>query len=101
MDPQQLAYKFLTIIQVTRMLGNEFQEMYPQIYNADPKTKIAIKDGLTGMKSDSADFLMEHSFKYPITLILFYDSDIYLESIMRTLTIKLLDVFIFQFETSF
>ena len=36
-----------------------------------------------------------------MTLILFYDSDIYLPSIMKSLAVKILEVFQFKFESKF
>jgi len=28
-DPQDLAFKFFTIMQVTKLMGDEYKEMYP------------------------------------------------------------------------
>ena len=36
-----------------------------------------------------------------MTLVLFYDSNIYLDSIMRGLAIKILDVFLYKYEKQF
>ena len=60
-----------------------------------------MREGFTGMKSDSADFILEHQTHYPITIVLFYDSTLYLDSIMKSLAIKILDVFLFKFEKKF
>ena len=57
-----------------------------------------MRDGLTGFQSDSVDVVIEQAANFPLTLILFYDQDIYCNSIMRSLGNKLLDVFIFKFE---
>lgn len=62
---------------------------------------MAFRDGFTGMKSDSADFILEHCAHYPLTLVLFYDSDIYLDSVMKGLAINILDVFLHKFESQF
>ena len=75
--------------------------MYPSQFFNDANTKLAFRDGFTGMKSDSSDYILEHSAHYPLTLVLFYDSDIYLNSIMKNLAIKILDVFLFKFGTKF
>ena len=53
---------------------------------------------MTGFQSDSVDVVIEQAANFPLTLILFYDQDIYCNSIMRSLGNKLLDVFIFKFE---
>lgn len=53
------------------------------------------------MKSDSSDYVIEHCAHFPLTLVLFYDSDIYLNSIMKSLAIKILDVFLYKFESKF
>jgi len=50
------------------------------------------------MKSNSTDNVLENAAHHPLTLVLFYDSEIYLDSIMKNLAIKILDVFIFKFE---
>ena len=75
-----------------------------KVNNKDLKvsiTKMAFRDGFTGMKSDSADFSLEHCAHYPLTIVLFYDSDIYLDSIMKGLAINILDVFLHKFEAQF
>ena len=57
--------------------------------------------GLTEFKSDSLDFTMQHCFPFPITLVLFYDAQIYLTSIMESVASKILDVFLYKFEAKF
>lgn len=73
--------------------------MYPNVLPNDPNAKIAFREGFTQLKSDSADYILEHNAHYPITLVLFYDSNIYLTSIMKNLAIKILDVFVFKFKS--
>lgn len=85
-------------MQITKMMGEEYKEMYPNQYYNDANTKLAFRDGFTGMKSDSSDYILEHCAHFPLTLVLFYDSDIYLNSIMKNLAIKILDVFLYKFE---
>ncbi len=46
-DPEDLAYKFFTIMQVTKLMGEEYKEMYPNQYYKDPSTKMAFRDGFT------------------------------------------------------
>ena len=79
-------------------MGEEYKEMYPSQFYNDPNTKIAFRDGFTGMKSDSSDHIVEHAAHFPLTLVLFYDETIYLTSIMKSLAIKILDVFLYKFE---
>lgn len=62
---------------------------------------MAFRDGFTGMKSDSIDYVLEHCAHYPLTLVLFYDQTIYMNSIMKSLAIKILDVFLYKFESKF
>jgi len=88
-------------MQITKMMGDEFREMYPKDFYNDANTKLAFRDGFTSFKSDSCDNILEHSHQFPITLILFYDSDIYLNSIMKSLAVKILEVFLFKFEQKF
>lgn len=53
---------------------------------------------MEGFKSESIDFILEHSVDFPITCVLFFDSRIYIESIMQSLAQKLLDVFIYKYK---
>lgn len=83
------------------MMGEEMKEMYPKQFKDDPQTIVAFKNGFTSFKSDSSDHLLQHCEHFPLTLVLFYDSSIYLDSIMRGLAIKILDVFLYKFENLF
>lgn len=47
-------------MKITKLMGEEYQEMYRNQFFGDPSIKIAMKEGFTGMKSDSADFILEH-----------------------------------------
>jgi hypothetical protein len=62
---------------------------------------MAFKNGLEGFKSDSMDFIMQNCAHFPLTIVLFYDSTIYLEMIMESLASKILDVFLFKYENKF
>lgn len=95
-DPQELAHRFLAILRITKLMADEFREMYP--HHHDANVKVAFRQGFEGMKSDSADFVLNHSFTYPVTIAVFFDSQIYLESIIENLANKILEVFIFKFE---
>lgn len=93
-DPQDIVSKFHTIMKITAVMAEEFKEMYPR--QIDSEVKIAFKRGLEGFKSDSIDFILEHSSEQPITILVFYDEHLYKESIMVSLAQKLLDVFIYK-----
>ena len=84
---------------IAKKMGDEFKEMYHKDCVNDVNLKLAFKNGLTSMSSDSCDVVLEHADpqQYPITLVLFYDSQIYLEKIMQSLALKILDVFIYKF----
>jgi hypothetical protein len=79
------------------MMGDEFKEMYPH-HADDPEVKMALKNGLEGFKSDALDFIIDHSTDFPLAIVLFYDSRIFIESIMQSLSTKLLDVFIYKYK---
>jgi hypothetical protein len=75
--------------------------MYPHQFEQDADLKLAFHHGLEGFKSDSLDFVMEHAAHFPLTLVLFYDSQIYLTKIMESLATKILDIFLFKYEDQF
>jgi hypothetical protein len=79
------------------MMADEFKEMYP-LQAADPEIKLALKSGLEGFKSDSTDFILDHSTDFPVSIVLFYDCKIYFETIMQSLSTKLIDVFIYKYK---
>ena len=64
-------------------MSEEFKEMYPNTTN-DVNTTLAFRNGFTSMQSDSCDVVLQHAdpAQFPLTLVLFYDSKIYLEKIM-------------------
>lgn len=83
------------------MIGEEFKMMHPGVFHSDPHIKHSVREGFTQFKSDSADYVIENNMHYPLTIVLFYDSDIYLDSIMKSLAIKTLDVFLYKYENKF
>lgn len=102
MDPQDLAMKFHAILQLTKLMGDEYKEMYQHQYNKDVNSKLAFINGFTSFESDSTDYVLEHCSNSPtITLVLFYDSQIYLPSIMQVLANTILDGFYFKFQAQF
>lgn len=58
----------------------------------------ALKAGFRSYKSDNVDYFLEHHDTYPLTIILFYDSEHLNEQLMRNLTVKILDVFVYKYE---
>lgn len=72
--------------------------MYESQYGKDNQVKMAFRDGMQGFKSDGADTVVEHLDHYPVTIVLFFDNQLYSDVIMRSLAIKLLDVFLFKYE---
>jgi len=61
-------------------------------------TKMALSSGFKAYKSEGLDYFLEHDEKYPLTLVLFYDSDQLNDNVMKSLTTKLLDVFVYKYE---
>ena len=84
-------------MQIARMMEDEFREMYPQ-FEEDPELKMAFRAGMEGFQSDSLDFVQNNNAHFPLTLVLFYDSTLYMTSIMENLACKILDIFIYKFK---
>lgn len=80
------------------MMVEEFKAEHPDQYENDVNTKSALNTGFKSYKSDSVDYFLEHHETFPLTLVLFYDSGMFDEGIMRGLTQKLLDVFVYKYE---
>ena len=59
------------------MIGEDYKDMYASQYARDNETKMALRDGFQGFRSDSADCVLEHLAHYPVTIVLFYDESIY------------------------
>ena len=97
-DPQDLALKYHAIMRITNMISDEYKEMYASSYNKDIGTQMNMKEGFQGFKSDSSDCVLDHCAHFPMTIVLFYDENIYLTSIMKSLASKILDVFRYKFE---
>lgn len=62
---------------------------------------MALKSGFRSFKSENMDYFLEHHEQFPLTIVLFYDAELLNESIMRSLTIKILDVFVYKYEKKF
>lgn len=72
---------------MTDIMFEEYKEDYPDALEKDPNTVHAFKQGFTSYKSDSLDYILEHHSDLPLTLVLFYNSDHFDESVMRILAI--------------
>jgi hypothetical protein len=57
--------------------------------------------GFKSFKSDSVDYFLDHHEVFPLTIVLFYDSDLFNDSIMKNLTTKIMDVFVYKYEKKF
>ena len=79
----------------------EFKSEFPEQYENDVNTKTALKSGFRAYKSESLDYFLEHHDTYPLTIVLFYDCEIFDEKIMKNLTLKILDVFVYKYEKKF
>lgn len=79
----------------------EFKSEYPEQFENDVNTKMALKSGFKAYKSESLDYYLEHHDQYPLTLVLFYDSEELNDNMMKSLTVKLLDVFVYKYEKKF
>jgi len=60
-----------------------------------------LKSGFRAYKSESVDYFLEHHDQFPLTVVLFYDSELLHENVMRSLTLKILDVFVYKYEKKF
>lgn len=72
-----------------------------QILETDVNTRMSLKSGFRAYKSESVDYFLEHHEQFPLTIVLFYDSELFHENIMRSLTVKILDVFVYKYEKKF
>jgi hypothetical protein len=86
---------------MSEMMVEEFKTEFPEQYENDVNTKTSLKAGFKSYKSDSVDYFLEHHDNFPLTLILFYDSNLFDENMMRNLSQKLLDVFVYKYEKKF
>ncbi|CDW73956.1 UNKNOWN [Stylonychia lemnae] len=76
----------------------EFKSEYPEQFENDVNTKMALKSGFKAYKSEGLDYYLEHHETFPLTLVLFYDSEQLNDNVMKNLTAKLLDVFVYKYE---
>ena len=60
---------------MSEMMVEEFKTQNPSQVENDVNTIQALKAGFKSYKSESLDYFLEHHDKYPLTLVLFYDSE--------------------------
>lgn len=64
---------------MTEIMVEEFKSEYPEQWESDVNTKMGLKSGFRSYKSENLDYFLEHHDLYPLTLVLFYDSEIFAE----------------------
>ena len=77
---------------------NEVGEQY--IEN-DVNTRMSLRAGFRSYKSEHLDYFLEHHEQFPLSIVLFYDADIMSDIVMRTLTNKIIEVFVYKYEKKF
>ena len=100
-DPIQIASHFFALLKMADMMVEEFKAEFPEQAENDVNSKMALRSGFRGYRSESLDYFLEHHDQFPLTMVLFYDSGLLNESAMRNLTAKLLDVFVYKYEKKF
>ena len=60
-----------------------------------------MKSGFKAYKSESIDYFLDHHEQFPLTIVLFYDSEQLHENAMRIMTGKILDIFVYKYEKKF
>ena len=60
-----------------------------------------MKSGFKAYKSESIDYFLDHHEQFPLTIVLFYDSEQLNENAMRIMTGKILDIFVYKYEKKF
>lgn len=62
---------------------------------------MSLKSGFKAYKSESIDYFLDHHEQFPLTIVLFYDSEQLHENAMRIMTGKILDIFVYKYEKKF
>jgi hypothetical protein len=88
---------------MTELMIEEYKNEHadPSVIENDVNVRMSLKSGFRAFKSESMDYFLEHHETFPLTIVFFYDSDQMQDSIMRSLTVKILDVFVYKFEKKF
>ena len=97
-DPLQLASHFFALLKMTEIMVEEFKTEFPQEYEKDVNSKVALRSGFRAYKSENLDYFLEHHDQYPLTIVLFYDSEQMWDNVMRSLAVKILDVFVYKYD---
>jgi len=100
-DPRQVASHFFALGKMAEMMVEEFKMEFEAQYENDVNTKMALGAGFRSFKSDAVDYFLDHHEKFPLTIVLFYDSQLFSEQIMKGLTTKILDIFVYKYEKKF
>lgn len=94
-DPIQIVSHFFGLLKLTEIMVEEYvAEVGESALESDVNTRMNIKSGFRAYKSEYLDYFLEHHDQYPLTIVLFYDADAVNEAMMRSLTVKVLDVFV-------
>lgn len=97
----QIASHFFALLKMADMMVEEFKSEFPGQLDSDINTRMALQSGFKAYKSEALDYYLEHHDKYPLTLVLFYDSSQMNDVVMRKLSTKVLDVFVLKYEHKF
>lgn len=102
-DPLQIASHFYALLKMTELMVEEYKSEHsdPSVIENDVNVRMSLKSGFRSFKSENMDYFLEHHETFPLTIVLFYDSDQMQDTIMRSLTVKILDVFVYKFEKKF
>lgn len=95
-DPLQVASHFFALLKMTELMAEEVKGQC-----ALAEEQAALRQGLRSYKSEHLDYFLEHHEQFPLTCVLFYDAELLSEQVMRSLTAKILDVFIYKYEKKF
>jgi hypothetical protein len=99
-DPLALAAHFFALIKMTELMVEEYKAEVggDAALDLDVNTRMCVKSGFRGMRSENLDYCLEHHDAYPLTAVLFYDGDLVAEQIMKSLASKILEVFVYKYE---
>ena len=86
---------------MTEIMVEEFKTEYGEQLESDVNAKQSLKSGFRAYRSENMDYFLEHHDQFPLTIVLFYDAERFKDSVMRSLTVKILDVFVYKYEKKF
>lgn len=77
-DPIQIASHFFALLKMTELMVEEFKTEHgdPQALENDVNARMALKSGFRSFKSEHLDYFLEHDERFPLTIVLFYDSEL-------------------------